>query len=281
MKASEKQSVCKKLVTALKKRYKTPQPRGERSVLDILLFAICLENAGYDQAEASFDWLLENFHDYNEMRVSSLSELVPAFDEVDDAEYRALRVKTVLQDLFEKYYSFDYEVLRKKTLEAATKQLERLRHLSEFVRNYTLQEALGAHLVPLDGRMRNAVVWLGLIEPDATPEDASETLKSAIRKADAPVFCHLLRQLATDPAVVKKFEKAHDKPPQDGFDGFDAVARLDELFSQSSKRTSGKRSASGAKRKTAGKKAAKSSTAKKKSAAKKKKPTKRRSAAKN
>jgi endonuclease-3 len=279
MKASEKQTVCKKLVTALKKRYKQPLAKNDRPVLELLLYAICLENVSEEEADASLERLMDGFHDYNEMRVSSLSEIEPAFQRVDQPEYRALRVRTVLQDIFENLYSFDFEGIRKKTLEAASKQLGKLRYLSDFVRNFTLQAALGAHVVPLDERMRNAVVWLGLVSPTASEAEAAEELKSVLRKNDAPLFCRLLRCLATDPEFVKTFENAMRKPPEEGFDPATAVDRLDELLKSGGKSRKAKTS-----RKSSGgdssarKKAAKSSS-KSDGAAKKKTKTKKRSVA--
>lgn len=259
MKASEKQGLCKKIVTVLKKRYKSSPPSTDRPVLDLLLHAICLENVSQKEADATYQRLHEEFHDYNEMRVSSLTELEGVFEGYEEPEYRALRVRTALQDIFEKYYTFDFDVLRKKTLDTATKQMAKLRHLTDFVRDYTLQTALDAHLVPLDDRMRDASVWLGLVEPDATPSEAGESLKPALRKADAPKFCQLLRCLATDPAFAKTFGSAHKKPPEEGFDPEDAVDRLEDLLKAGGKSTRKKSSTKSAARKTA----SKSKTAKK------------------
>jgi len=268
MKASEKQGLCKKLVTVLKRRYDKPAPKNDRSVLELLLYAVSLENVSVETAEATLRELLERFHDYNELRVSSLSEIEPIFNGMDDPEHRALRVRCILQDIFEKNYAFDFEDLRKKTLETATREMESLRHLTDFVRGYTLQHALEAHILPLDERMRNAAVWLGLVPPDASPREAGDSLKPAVRKADAPLFCHLLRCLATDSAFIKTFSTAYKKPPADGFDPESAIDRLEELI-----RSAGKRSG----RKTAGTKR-KSSQSKSKTKRKKQK-TQQKSAA--
>ena len=266
MKASEKQTLCKKLVTVLKKRYQQPLPQTDRAVLDVILYGICLENVPETVADASFERLLNDFHDYNELRVSSLTELEQVFRGVGQAEYRALRVRTVLQDIFENLYSFDFDGLRKKTLDAAGKQLNKLRHLSDFVRRYTLQTALGAHTMPLDHRSHLAVVWLGLVTAESSEAQAAEEMKSALRKSDAPLFSHLLRCLATDPKLVKAFESAVAKIPDEGFEPKTAVERLEELF-----RTAGK----SPKGMTPKKEAAKPASLKKKAPAKKTASTKK------
>ncbi|MEX0701276.1 MAG: hypothetical protein WD069_04200 [Planctomycetales bacterium] len=230
LKASEKQALARKLTVLLKKEYKGGAPRDERSVLDTALFAICLENASHAAAEASLERVGELFHDLNEVRVSSISELAEAFPGMPDAEWKALRMRSVLQHVFEKHFAFDFETLRRKTHEVAAKQLEKIRDLSPFVRNHVLHEVLDAHVVPLDDAQRRATVWLGLAAPGATVEQISEDLKPAIRKADAPLFCHLLRCLATDDRFAGEFQHVDKRPPEGGFDPHTAPDRLAALL---------------------------------------------------
>ena len=227
-KASDKQGVSKKLVKILKQRYKKPADE-DRPILETMLYAVCLENAPAEEAEAAYAGLYSNFHDLNEVRVSSISELAAVFNTVPEGERRALGVRSVLRYVFEKNYQFDFENLRKKTLEQATKQLQRIKDVSPFVRTYILQSGLGCHVVPVDESMRRAAVWLGLVEPNLTPEEASEALKAAIRKADAPQFCQLLRCLATDPALRDAF-RPKASAPEIGYDLQSAPARLTELI---------------------------------------------------
>jgi endonuclease-3 len=141
-----------------------------------------------------------------------------------------MRVRNTLQYVFEKHFEFDFEAIRRKTFEAAERQLAKIKGLSPFVRNYSLQAALGSHVVPLDQSMCNAVIWLGLVEPESTPDSAADDLKSSLRKSDAQLFCHLLRQLATDPKLRPTFESAAANAPEEGYDALAAPERLTELF---------------------------------------------------
>ncbi len=229
-KTTDRQAVSKKLVTVLKKKYKSSPPKQERPVLETLLYAVCLEDASPEEAEAAQKRLLEMFHDLNEVRVSSITELVPAFEGMDDPEWRAHRVRAVLQYVFEKHFEFAFETLRRKTLELATKQLIRIKELSPFVRNYTLHAALGSHIVPVDRRMTNASIWLGLIPSGENPQQAAELLKSIVRKPDTLLFCHLLRCLAVDPKMRKAFEFDKYPVPEEGFELGTAPERLEHLL---------------------------------------------------
>ncbi|MGH7200217.1 MAG: hypothetical protein ACREJB_06405 [Planctomycetaceae bacterium] len=245
-KASEKQSLSKKLVALLKKRYKTPVPAHNRPVLQTLLYAVCLENASYEQADTAYDRLRGHFEELseirlNEVRVSSITELMHAFQSLPAPEMRALRVRSILQYVFEDHYQFEFETLRKKTLEAATRQLQKIQGLSQFVQDHTLQAGLGSHVVPIDDAMGRACVWLGLAEPHATPTQISESLKPALRKADAPLFCHLLRCLATDPRLSDAFDPKLHPPPEEGHDPDTAAERLTALLTQAKSAKAGRK----------------------------------------
>ncbi|HID21814.1 MAG TPA: hypothetical protein EYP14_05365, partial [Planctomycetaceae bacterium] len=115
VKASEKQAICRQIVSTLKKRYQGTPPKNERPVLETMLYAICLEDASFEQAEAAYERYFSDFFDLNELRVSSISELEPIFDGMPRPEWKALRVRTLLNEIFERHYAFECELLRRKT----------------------------------------------------------------------------------------------------------------------------------------------------------------------
>ena len=227
-KASDLQALSKKLVTLLKKHYKLTSHRKERSVLETMLYAVCLENATQDHADAAYDKLHASFHDLNEIRVSTYGELTPCFEGMSEPEARAARVRAVLQYVFEINFDFDFESLKRKTLELAEKQLQKIRFMSSFIQLYTLQHSLGAHVIPVDDCMRDAGVWLGLCVPRCATGEAAEGLKSAASKSDAHLFCQYLRAFATDSKTQPLLAK--HKPPEEGHDLNGIVARTDEFI---------------------------------------------------
>ena len=264
----------------LKKHYKTTPPKRDEPVLEIILYAVCLEDSTVEQADFACQQLQAAFHDLNEIRVSSISELTAVLKSLSRPEFRALEIRSALQYVFESDFAFNLESLRRRTLDLATKQLARIKNLSPFVRSYTLQTVLGAHLVPADQPMANAAAWLGLASPGASPEQATARLKSAVRKADAPLFCHLLRMLATDPRFQKSF--APGNISKEGYDPHDAPERLAELFKtggkQAKKQASRKKAAKLVTRKTKTKSSRKKTHAKSassKTSVRKKKPAAR------
>lgn len=228
-KSVDKPDVCKHVLALLKKTYSSSVPKAELPVLETMLYAVCLEDASLEQAESVYAKLRNGFHDLNEVRVSSVYELEALFRELPDPQWRALRVRNILQFVFEATYGFDFEAFRRKTLELAQKQLSKIKSLSPFVKSYVLQHALESHLLPVDHRMLQALQWLGLAETNATPEHAAEILRSAVRKADAPLFCYLLRCLRDDPRLTKAIARGVTPPSGNG-DESDGYARLNALL---------------------------------------------------
>ncbi|MCH7989004.1 MAG: hypothetical protein IID46_07610 [Planctomycetes bacterium] len=272
--ASDKQRIAKKLISLLKKRYKGSVPKVDHPILETILYAICLENSSFDEANDAFGRLESNFFDLNEIRVSSITELTRVFSKLDQPEWRALRVRSILHYVFENRFEYDFESLRRKTLDLAGKQLAKIKELSPFVRCYTLQTSLGSHLVPVDEVTRKASVWLGFVAPNHSVVRASDSLKSAVRKADVPLFCYLLRRLATDPRLRKTFDALNQKPQKVVFDLFSSPERLSELFKSADARSrtavkKKKAKASGSERPKTRKTPAAKTTTRKKTTAKK------------
>jgi len=235
-KTSDRSAILKKLLPAIKQKYKLPVPKQDRPVLETMLYAICLEDTSVKMAETFFERLYGSFPDLNEIRVSSVQEIEQAFEGQPGGEWRAYHVRNVLQFVFEKSYAFEFESLRKKTLELATKQLAKINHLTTFVRNYTLQSVIGAHLIPLDPAMGRCLVWLGLVPPNQDLEQMGETLKSVVRKSEVPQFCLSIRCLATDAAVNGEFDSAKFPTPEEGHDGAAVTDRLDRLYASGASR---------------------------------------------
>ncbi|MDG2389410.1 MAG: hypothetical protein P8M30_08835 [Planctomycetaceae bacterium] len=262
IKASDKQAICKKLTIALKKRYNGSVPKIELPVMESLVFAACLENESYERAQQYYDRLLEVFHDWNEVRVSSITELEAVFEGMADPDWRALRVRSILQFIFEKKYVFDFEVIRKKTQDLAARHLNKIPHKTPFIVNWVMQNALDSHLVPLDDYMHETATCLGLLERKEKVGSAAETLKAAVRKADVPLFASLLKSLSIEPKIREVVLNELDYT-DDEFDPRQAPAKLDEIIASAK---SGKRKK---KKKVPPQKATQPKAAKKKSAKKK------------
>lgn len=300
-KASDKAQACKKLTSILQKEYGKAVPKFKEPVLETMLFAVCLEDNPWDAATKAFETLLKSYYDLNEIRVSSVSELERTLKDLKDADWKGLRIRSILRFVFESTYTFEYEKLAKLTVESAQKRLKKIEYLSPFVVNFTLQQILGSHVITLDTSMHRAAIHLGIVPADSDIHEATEFLKSGVKKSESFAFTTVLRKFATD---AKFAERITDDYEEEGeFDVLKVEQRLAVLKAPrkrkkkpvvkkapakkaaAKKKTDTKKSAAkkspAASKKTASTKTAKKAAPKKKAApAKKKAATKKKAAAK-
>src|SRR6516165_2038859 len=196
--AINKQRVLNQIFTSVKKRYDPEEPEA-RPVLEQFLYAICREGAPREQADRAFKNLQERFFDWNELRVSSVREVEEALEEMPEAEDRANRLISFLQEVFETTYSFDLESLHKKGLKQAAKQLSRYQAANDYAVAWVIQFSLGGHAIPLDAPMLSVLRRLGLLDDNENnPEALRVSLEHLVPKSRGALFVELVTALAHD-----------------------------------------------------------------------------------
>jgi endonuclease III len=187
-----------KLHKVLKKHYKPAPNSVDRSVVEHLLFACCLEGAHYDAAEEAFAALVHTFFDWNEVRVTSISELAEVMACLPDPRAAANRVKRVLHAVFEATFNFDLEERRKKNLGPTVEWLQKLDGTTPFVVSYVVQAALGGHAIPIDAGTMAALHVLDYVTDKDVESNVVPGLERAIPKAKGHEFGSLLHELGAD-----------------------------------------------------------------------------------
>jgi len=187
-----------KIHKVLKKYFKPVALPAERTVLEHLLFACVLEDARYESAEEAFAALKHTFYDWNEVRVTSISELSEVMAALPDPRAAANRIKRVLHSIFEELYCFDLEDKRKKNLGPTVKWLEKMDGTSKFVVSYVVQAALGGHSIPIDAGAMAALGVLDLVTDKEAAVGDVPGIERAVSKSKGVEFGSLLHQLGAD-----------------------------------------------------------------------------------
>lgn len=187
------------LLQKVLKKYFKPQPVAEsRSVLEQLLFAGCLENARHDAAEEAFQRLQELYFDWNEVRVTTITELGDALRGLPDAADAAARIKRGLQSIFEARYSFDLEDMRKMNQGKAIQELAKFVGVTPFMLGYVVQHAFGGHTIPVSQAMMTVLLMTGIVTPSEAEKHQTPGLERAIPKSKGHEFASCLQQLAAE-----------------------------------------------------------------------------------
>ncbi len=197
MTAVSRSAQFSKVQKVLKKSYKAPVHAG-RSVIEHLLFACCLEDARHDAAEEGFAALVHTFFDWNEVRVTSISELSEVMACLPDPRSAANRIKRVLHAVFEATFNFDLEDRRKKNLGPTIKWFEKLDGSTPFTVAYVVQHALGGHSIPIDTGTMAVLRVLDFVSDKDVTAGSVPGLERAISKSKGIEFGALLHELGAD-----------------------------------------------------------------------------------
>ncbi len=198
MTAPSRSTQFTKLHKVLKKYYKPHACNASRTVIEHLLFACCLEDAHHDAAEEAFAALVHTFFDWNEVRVTSISELSEVMACLPDPRAAANRIKRVLHAVFEATFNFDLEDRRKKNLGPTVTWLEKLDGTSRFTVAYVIQAALSGHAIPIDGGTLAVLRVLDMATDKDVTAGVVPGLERAIPKSKGIEFGSLLHELGAD-----------------------------------------------------------------------------------
>jgi endonuclease III len=198
MAGTNRGALITKLYKVLKQRYKPMSHNGDRPLLELMLFACCLENAPHDKAEKTYEHLRTSFFDWNEVRVSTVKELAESMRDLPDPDAAASNLKSVLQTVFEATYSFDLEGVKKQNIGVGIKRLAKMEGASPFVVAYVTQHALGGHSIPLDRGALDVLFIIGLATEAERAASNVSGLERAIPKNKGEEFASLLHQLAAE-----------------------------------------------------------------------------------
>ena len=178
---SNRAAKYEQLHKSLKKHFKPQSEPGERSVLEHLIYACCLEDAKSEQADEAFAKLQQAYFDWNEVRVTTVIELGEALSSLPNSSQAGHRIKRCLQSLFETRYEYNLDDMKKANLSKATDELTALKGVTPFVLNYVSQNALGGHAVPVDSLTLEVMVQCEII----TAVEAEKRSLSWCRTSDS------------------------------------------------------------------------------------------------
>jgi hypothetical protein len=198
MSATARAKKIAKIHSVLKKHYQPIRPAANRSVLEHLVFACCLEDSRYEQANDAFARIQEVYTGWNEVRVTTVKELAEQMTDLTDPIEAATRVKKTLYNVFESQYSWDMEYLRKENLGKATQKLNSYKSATPFVVSYLVQNALNGHSIPLDKSAMDLMLILDIVNQKEAAKWSVPGLERAVSKNLGVDFSSLLHQMSVD-----------------------------------------------------------------------------------
>ena len=210
MAPSSKTQQISQISGLLKQRSKAEPAENRLSILEAVVLGICREGSTADQANQVLSRIKDHFFDWNEVRVSTIKEIVGVLVGLPNAEHRANTIRTFLRQLFTKTYGFNLDALTKKPLKESLKTLQEYDALqSDYVLATVVQRALGGHAIPIADSSRRALVRLGATETDVETSALRSTLERVIAKAQGCQFQEAIEQLCQDTCTERNPDCPH------------------------------------------------------------------------
>ncbi|MCH2113730.1 MAG: hypothetical protein MK171_02285 [Pirellulales bacterium] len=198
MATNNRATLIAKVLKVLKRHYQEAEPSADRTLLEHLLYACCLENSLHVAANEVFARLSQDYFDWNEVRVSSVRELTTAMKALNDPKESAVRLKRVLQSLFETHYSFDLEFMKKQNIGQTVKQLEKYNGTTPFTVSFVTQNALSGHAIPINRGLLEAMRIVSVISDAEAAKGTIPGLERAVPKTKGVAVATILHQLGVE-----------------------------------------------------------------------------------
>lgn len=193
---AERAVVLKRMVTVLKKNFKVERPDVNRTPIEQLIYAICLENASFSAADDVYNALTHNYFDWNEVRVSSSRELAETMKNLPEPAQTGLRLKRILHYIFDQKYSFEIDEIKRMSVKAFNEYVAKMENVTPFNSAYVMMTVMGRHSIPVSSGEFEVLDILGLIDDKDREKNSVSWLERVIEKKKAIEFFSLLHQLA-------------------------------------------------------------------------------------
>ncbi len=161
-----------------------------------MIYGCCLENSTFEAADEAFAKLQENFFDWNEVRVTTIVELAEVAKSVRSPKEAAVSLKKTLHGVFEHFYQFDLDFLKKENLSKAVQTFQKFKGVSPFVVSYVAQNGLSGHSIPIDRSTMSLYYVLGIVTEEEAGKGRVPGLERTISKAKGAEFFQLTHPLA-------------------------------------------------------------------------------------
>lgn len=209
--ATEHAKLLRTLLRKVKPSVTVPET-APMDPLHAMIFGFLNWECSRNQAESAFARLMAAMVDINELRVSDPGELVDLIGaDYNRAQERCLRMTQSLHAVYRHEHAVDLSSATDMSKRDARAFLEKLDGMVPFVAAYVVLFALNGHAIPLDQQLFERLKNDGVLDPDATKDEAQAFLEHQIRADGAIEAYYQLRAYVERPIRVDLGGKSRSK----------------------------------------------------------------------
>ncbi|MCH7961423.1 MAG: hypothetical protein IIC49_03725 [Planctomycetes bacterium] len=187
---------------------------GVEPLLYELLRSFLLWEASPAKAELAIESLLNAVVDCNELRICLPDEVHAMIGpRYPRGLERAMRIRSALNDLFEREHDASLEILTTLSKRDARAYLLSLEGVPPFVASRVVLLGLGAHAFPMDHRLLKPLIAEGVFAAEATPEAAAGWLERNLRAGEVRAAYLAIEAWAQKPAPKRSRRQTKSQPP--------------------------------------------------------------------
>lgn len=162
-----------------------------------LMFAVLSEDTSPSKAKAAVSRLVSGTIDYNDLRVSTPTELARMISaDIPDALSRATSLTTVLGAIYERENSVTLDALKTGSRRDARAYLGNLAGMTPYALASAMLWIFGDHVIPIDEQMLETLKKEEVIDPETQLEEAQAFLKRHVGAGEARIFTALVKRHA-------------------------------------------------------------------------------------
>jgi endonuclease-3 len=154
--------------------------RPHNSPLDELVLTILSQNTTAANCRQAFASLRERFPAWEDVRKADVREIARAIYSGGLSEIKSVRIKAILQAIYEAQGSLDLDWLRDVSTREARDHLLRFSGVGPKTAACVLLFSLGRPVLPVDTHVHRVSKRLGLIGPKVSAEKAHELLQKMV-----------------------------------------------------------------------------------------------------
>ncbi len=186
----------KKFTSVLRQRKRMPpaEPEESTDAVEVLVKSFLLWDSTTTKASAAYKRIMDQVVDFNDLRVSMPHEMVewvgPRYPR---ALERCQRLRAALRHTYNREHAVSLETLHSMGRREVRHYLRSLDGVAPYVADRVTLLCFDAHCIPVDERLRGAMVDAGVCDDSITVAELSSWLARQIKAADAVTTHHALQ----------------------------------------------------------------------------------------
>ena len=203
---------ARSVMTKLAQMYGTPEPSAQTEPIEQLVLAILARNDSPSKAQAVLQRIKNYYVDFNELRVSSRSELVKQFGtDIDQASAKAKEMIASLRGIFDRENTFELGFLKAHSKRELETYFSDMPTVDNYLLNSLILNCCSKQAFPLDQKMVQACKDLKLADGEVTLEGMQAYFERQLKAAQSYAFCYMLKQFSVKEPARTQAGKAKKK----------------------------------------------------------------------